>query len=598
MKSIRTAVAVALTAVLALALAACGSSSSNSSSSAASGAGSVSTGGFQSPTTESLTAGKRGGTLQVLNESDFESLDPGIAYYSIDYEVVFATQRPLYSNKPNTATEPTPDMADSPAEITPDNKTVTVHLKQGIHFSPPVNREVTSADVAYAIERGANPNVANPYFQSYFEAVEGAPKATGGPIKGIQTPNSHTIVLHLSEPKGQLVADALVLPLTAAVPKSYAEKFDASKPTDYANYQVATGPYMLKNDAQGKVLGIGYIPGQSATLVRNPNWNSKTDFRPAYLDQINIKIGGTNTVIGRQVLEGTNVVENEPPAQASVRLAAEKFRQQIEISPGAGSHYIAVNNKLGLFSNVNLRKAVWAALNRTAMNKARGGELVTTVGTHFIFPTIPGFEQAGGLKGPQVDYNEHSEGSAAVAEKYMKLAGYPSGKYTGGKTLEVVGSRGSPAEQDAEIVNQTLKNLGFQTKFTLVESATMYGKYCGVPEEEVDVCPSVGWAADFADPQTVLNITFNGKFISSTGNVNWSQTNVPQINAAMSAAETVQGQSARASAWAKIDEELVKQAAAIPFDWDKQPQIEGSEVAGVGDLWNVGQWDYNWTSLK
>jgi peptide/nickel transport system substrate-binding protein len=598
MKSIRTAAAVALTAALALVLAACGSSSSGGSSSAASGGGSVSTGGFQNPTTESLTGGKRGGTLQVLNETDFESLDPGKAYYSIDYEVVFATQRPLYSNKPNTASEASPDMADSPVEIAPDNKTITVHLRQGIHFSPPVNSEVTAEDVAYAIERGANPNVANPYFQSYFEAIEGAPKATGGPIKGIQTPNTHTIVLHLTEPKGQLVADALVLPLTAAVPKQYAEKFDRHAPSDYANYQVATGPYMLKNNAEGKVLGIGYVPGQSATLVRNPNWNAKTDFRPAYLDQINIKIGGTNTVIGRQVLEGTNVVENEPPAQSSVRLAAERFKRQLEISPGGGTHYIAVNNKVGPFSNINLRKALWAALDRTAMDKARGGELVTNVMTHFIFPTIPGFEQAGGLKGPLVDYNEHPEGSPAVAEKYMKLAGYPSGRYTGGKTLEVVGSRGSPQEQDAEIVNQTLKNLGFQTKFTLVESATMYSKYCGVPKQEVDVCPSVGWAADFADPQTVLNITFNGKFIDSTGNVNWGQTNVPQINAAMSAAETVQGQSARASAWAKIDEELVKQAAAIPFDWDKQPNIEGSEVVGVGDLWDVGEWDYNWTSLK
>lgn len=275
MKSIRTAAAVALTAALALVLVACGSSSSGGSSTTASATGNISTGGFQNPTTQSLTGGKRGGTLQVLNETDFESLDPGNAYYSIDYEVVFATQRPLYSNKPNTASEATPDMADSPVEIAPDNKTVTVHLKQGIHFSPPVNSEVTAEDVAYAIQRGANPNVANPYFQSYFEAIEGAPKATGGPIKGIQTPNTHTIVLHLTEPKGQLVADALVLPLTAAVPKQYTEKLDRHAPSEYANYQVATGPYMLKNNAEGKVLGIGYIPGQSATLVRNPNWNPK-----------------------------------------------------------------------------------------------------------------------------------------------------------------------------------------------------------------------------------------------------------------------------------------------------------------------------------
>src|ERR1035438_4186896 len=206
MKSIRTLVAGVLVAALALLLAACGSSSSSSTS--ATTAGTSTTAGYPSPTTESLTGGKRGGTLTVLDETDFEHLDPGIAYYSLDYEVVFATQKPLYSQKPNS-TEASPDMAAGPPEISADNKTVTVKLKEGVHFSPPVNSEVTSEDVAYAIERGANPNVANPYFQSYFEAVEGAPKATGGPIKGITTPDKHTIVFKLAEPKGQLVADAL-----------------------------------------------------------------------------------------------------------------------------------------------------------------------------------------------------------------------------------------------------------------------------------------------------------------------------------------------------------------------------------------------------
>jgi len=597
MKSIRAVAILALAAGLALLLAACGSSSSPSSSSSSS-SGTIGTAGYLSPATESLTGGKKGGVLQVLDETDFEHLDPGLAYYSLDYEVVFATQKPLYSNKPNTSTEMSPDMASALPEISSDNKTVTVKLREGVHFSPPVNREVTSEDVAYAIERGANPNIANPYIHSYFDAVEGVPKATGGPIAGIQTPDKHTIVFHLTEPKGQIVADSLLLPLTAAVPKEYAAKFDAHKPSDYATHQVATGPYMLKNSASGVVLGVGYVPGKSATLVRNPNWNASTDFRPAYLDEIAIKIGGTNAVIGRQVLEGTNIVENEPPDKSAIRLAAEKYRAQLEISPGAGSHYIGVDNKVGPFSNVNLRKAFWAALNRTAMDRARGGSLVTNVMTHFIYPTINGFEQSGGLTGPKFDYNEHPEGSAAIAEKYIKLAGYPSGKYTGGKTIQIVGSSSPPAKEDAEIVNQTLKNLGFTTKFTLVETSTMYAKYCNVPKENIDVCPSVGWIADFADPQTVLNITFNGKLISATGNVNWSQFNNPKINAAMAAAESVSGSSARATAWAKIDEEIVAEAAAIPFDWDKQANIEGSKVNGVGDLWDVGEWDYSFTSLK
>jgi peptide/nickel transport system substrate-binding protein len=121
-------------------------------------------------------------------------------------------------------------------------------------------------------------------------------------------PNNHEIVFKLTAPDGQIVAEALQLPLSAPVPKEYAEKFDRRKPSDYADYQVATGPYMLKNDAAGKVLGIGYIPGRSATRVRNPNWRRATDFRPAYVNARRIKIGGTSAVLGRQVLEVTMLI--------------------------------------------------------------------------------------------------------------------------------------------------------------------------------------------------------------------------------------------------------------------------------------------------
>ncbi len=588
MRPIRLGVLVALAGALALLLTACGSSSSSS----------VSSSGIQSPKTQPQSGGKRGGTLTVLNHEDFENIDPGIAYFSIDYEVVYATQRPLYSYKPNTFSTPSPDMASAAPEISSDGKTITVQIRHGVHFSPPVNREVTSADVAYAIERGGNPNVANPYFESYFGTLEGFEKAKGGPFPGITTPNKYTIVFHLTKPNAQVVSDALVLPLTAAVPEEYAKKFDAKKPSEYGNYQVATGPYMFKANAEGKVLGIGYQPGKSATLVRNPNWNPSTDFRPAYLDQININIGGDPTVIGRQVLEGSDMVQNDTPAQPIVQLAYEHFRSQLSISPGAGDHYIAVNNKQGPFSNINVRKALWAALDRTAMNKARGGSLVTDVMTHFIYPEIPGFEDAGGLAGPKVNYNEHPEGDMALAESYMKLAGYPSGKYTGGKTIQVVGSTGDPASEDAEIANQTLKTLGFKTKLSLVDQSVMYAKYCGVPAEEIDVCPNVGWIADFGDPQAVLDVPFNGKNIIPSGNNNWGQVNNPTINAAMDKAELLIGQEAREKAWAAIDRELVADAAAIPYDWDKQPNIESKDVAGVGDLSNIGQWDYSFTSLK
>jgi peptide/nickel transport system substrate-binding protein len=595
MRSLRTITLAAVVGVLALVLAACGSS--GSSKSASSGAGIAP--GIKTPKTQSLTGGKRGGTLNVLNHQDFEHIDPGQSYFSIDYEAMNAAQRTLFSYKPNTFSETSPDLASEPAQISADAKTITIHIRHGVRFSPPVNREVTSADVAYALQRTANPSVANPYYLGYLGSIEGMSKASGGPVPGIKTPDKYTIVLHLTEPQAQIVVSSLVLPMSAPVPEEYAKKLDAKKPSEYGNYQVATGPYMFKADSSGKVLGVGYQPGKSATLVRNPNWDASTDFRPAYLDQINISIGGDTTVIGRQVLEGSHTVQNDTPAQSIVKLAYEKFRSQLLISPGAGDHYIAVNNSSGPFTNVNLRKAYWAVLNREAMDKARGGSLVTTVMTHYLWPEIPGFEEAGGLAGPKVDYNEHPQGDLSVAEKYMKLAGYPSGRYTGAKTLQVVGSTGNPASEDAQIANEALKKLGFKTKLNLVDQSVMYAKFCGVVSEKIDVCPNVGWVADFGDPQAVLDVPFNGKLIVKNGtNSNWGLVNHPKINAAMTAAEKLLGTATRAKAWARIDEELVEEAVAVPYDWDKQPGIESKDVAGVADLWDIGEWDYSYTSLK
>jgi peptide/nickel transport system substrate-binding protein len=97
MKSIRTILLAALAGVFALGIAACGSSSSSKSANTGIGVPQ----GIQTPATESLTGGKRGGTLNVLNHEDFEHIDPGQSYFAIDYQAVYATNRPLYSYKPN-----------------------------------------------------------------------------------------------------------------------------------------------------------------------------------------------------------------------------------------------------------------------------------------------------------------------------------------------------------------------------------------------------------------------------------------------------------------------------------------------------------------
>jgi peptide/nickel transport system substrate-binding protein len=610
MKSLARGLAiVAAVCGLAVALAACGGSSSSSSGS--SGGSSSSIKPALTGENQTLTGGTKGGTLQVLQHEDFQHLDPGETYFSLDYEIMYPTQRTLYIFPPNNSQTLIPDLATSLPTISDGGKTVTVHLKHGVKFSPPVNREVTSADVAYAIERGANPNVANPYFPSYFNYIVGAPKATGGPIPGVVTPDKYTIVFHLSVPYGSFFSGALSLPLTAPVPKSFAAPLDAKKPTQYGTYLVATGPYMIKSDSKGKVTGLGYQPGKSMTLVRNPNWVASTDPRPGYLDQININIGGDPNVFPRQILTGSHMVSGDAPSGSLIKLAYQKYYNQLIATPGAGDYYVALNNAKGPFANVNVRKAFWAALDREAMVKVAGGQVVGTVGTHFLYPGSLGYDQAGGAHGPSVDYNNYPSGNMTVAQKYMKLAGYSSGKYTGGKTIKIVGSTGDPADKWASIANQAAIALGFKTNFNTVDQPVMYGKYCGVPKAEIDVCPNVGWIRDWSDPQTLLDPTFAGFNIVTTNNSNWSQTSwqdgpggphagqaTTPIDKAMKKAEAAVGTTARAAAWAKVDQMLVANAVAVPYYFTNQPNVESKNVRGINDLWNVGSWDYGWTSLK
>jgi peptide/nickel transport system substrate-binding protein len=574
---VRALAMAAVSALTVVALAACGSS----------GGSSTSTGG----------GGQRGGTLTLLTAEDISNLDPGITYSSLDLTLLAATQRTLYAYKPDDPQHITPDLASGPPQVSADGKTLTVKLRSGVHYAPPVKREVSSKDVKYAIERGFAPNVANPYASTYYGDIVGADEAKGGPIAGIETPDDHTIVFRLTRPTASLLAQATILPLDVPVPPEYAKPFDAHSPSDYGNHVVATGPYMLANDAHGKVLGTGYVPGRRLHVVRNPDWKASTDTRPAYLDDVVWTIGGTPTVSAHQVLQGSHMVFGDAPPASIVKLAYQRYRPQITFSPGAGSRYIALNTQLAPFDDANLRKAVAAALDRNQMRLVRGGAVIGDVATHMVYPGVLGFEQAGGQHGPGFDFLAAPAGNMTLARKYLAAAGYPNGRYTGGGTVQVVGLAGAPDDSDAQIVDQTLRDLGFKTNLKIVDASVMYSRFCALPKARVQVCPNLGWIRDFSDPQTVLDAAFNGAAIAPENNSNWPQLNDPKINAAMSAAELTVGEQQRAQAWAKIDRMVTATAAAIPWLWDRQPLVTSRDVHCARELWDQGNCDFAYSSV-
>jgi peptide/nickel transport system substrate-binding protein len=580
--------AVAVVAALSLGVAACGGGSNNNKKA-----------GNTNATTPPKSA-KQGGVLTVLWGGDVDHIDCGQAYYQMSYFICYSTQRPLYSYKPDDGATIVPDIAQSAPEVSADGKTVTVKLRTGVKFSPPVNRAVTSKDVKYAIERGFYSTVANGYAGAYFGDLEGAKVGAkpGSTISGIETPDDQTIVFHLKRPTGGvLAAGALAMPLTAPVPEDYAKPFDAKTPTTYGENQVATGPYMVENDSSGKA--VGYKSGTSIHLVRNPNWDKSTDFKPAYLDEINNLEGNDDPeVASRRILTGKSMINGDwAPPPAIVKQAVSQYKSQITFVGGAGNRYVSMNTTVKPFDNINVRKAVSAAFDRNAMRLTRGGPLIGDIATHFIMPGTPGFDEAGGMNGTGVDFlSKDGQPNMALAAEYMKKAGYASGKYTGTEPILMVGSNTGEASKAAEVTKQQFEKLGFKVTLRLVNTNTMYTRYCNSPAAKVAVCPNVGWIKDFADGQTVLDPTFNGKNILDQGNSNWPQLNDPTINAAMDKAEVAPADQ-RAAAWGNIDKMVTAQAAAVPWLWDKLALIESPNVNGVATQFNA-QWDLNYTSIK
>jgi peptide/nickel transport system substrate-binding protein len=553
-------------------------------------------GGTDKASNGSPTEGKKGGKLTQLGASDVDFNDPAITYYTGGIQVIDATQTGLYLPKPGEE-DAVPGLADGEPQISDDKKTVTVKLRKGVKFGPPVNREVQAKDIKYAFERAATSNVPNQY-PNYWDFIEGYPEKPGKyqEIPGIVVDNPYQITFKLAKALGVPFAAFLAMPLTSPVPKEYAEEFDKESPSTYNEHVVSSGPYMIENDAQGKL--VGYKPGKSIHLVRNPNWNKDADFRPAYLDEILLTTNATDAnVSGRQVLQGENLVlDTNPPAQVLKRVV-QRQKDQLVTLPGGGFRWFPLNTTVKPLDNINVRKAILAVWDRDASIKARGGSFVGKPGTHFIPPGISGFDEAGGDKGPGFDFLANPKGDQALAEKYMKEAGYSSGKYEGTDELLMVGANVDPGKAQAEVAKAQLEKLGFKVRFRTVPQDAVYTEWCQQPAKKVAVCGTGGWFKDFNDPQSMLEPTFKGSAINKVGgNNNLAQLDDPKIDKAMDDAALLEGEE-RYQAWGEIDKMITEQAPAVPFIWDNTNLIHAKNVNGVGNAYFNG-WDFAFTSIK
>jgi len=535
---------------------------------------------------------RRGGELTVLAAGDVDSLDPGSAANQFSFMLADATQRRLLTEGPRKGQDLLPDIAQSLPEVDERLGTVTFRIKPGVRFSPPVRRQVRSADFKYAIERLLLPGVVGGDSDNLLAGLVGVAAArravrrdptTAPDIRGITTPRPLVLRLEFSPRIPPLALNALTLPATAPVPAGYARRLDASIPSRYGLHAVGTGPYMVENDSTG--LLTGHRPGVEIRLVRNPEWDPDTDRRPAFLDRIKIESGYVSSrAASLKILDGEGMINGDfSPDPVSLREAAREHPSQLMMAPAGSTVFASLNTTVPPLDDLRVRRAVVAATDRLALQRVRGGSFSGTLATHFIPPGVAGFDRAGGRGGPGFDFLADPSGDPALAAEYMRRAGYPTGSYQGERPIQMVTDNTTVGKRSAEIVRQALESVGIRAEVKAVARDTMYTGYCNVPSARVAVCPSVGLVRLFNDPQTMLVPGFSGREIKPVNNSNWPQLDVEAINRAMARASRFDLHSRRAAAWGRIDRMITAEAPGIPIVWVEVGLLSSRNVVNVFD---------------
>ena len=308
-----------------------------------------------------------GGTLRMARSGDGPSLDPGDSYDGSAWNLMRNYARTLVAFKaaPGEAgTTLVPDLATSLGAASEGAKTWTYTLRPGLKYED--GSAITSTDIKYAVARQLDKNVlanGHPAFNDMLSDLPPGYSVYGDKnldnLTSIETPDEKTIVFHLSKPFAGF--DYLAqLPATAPVPQ--AKDTGAS----YQEKVISSGPYKFDT----------IEPGKQFTLVRNAEYDPATDpdtGRKPLVDRIEVALNVDAAEIERRLMAGDLDVGDivDPATRAELSTEPEKSRTDSPIQPDV--RFTVINTDVAPLDNVDCRKAVQYAVDKTAYQRAYGG---------------------------------------------------------------------------------------------------------------------------------------------------------------------------------------------------------------------------------
>ncbi|MFB7496826.1 ABC transporter substrate-binding protein [Streptomyces sp. NPDC056161] len=515
---------------------------------------------------EEVPGAKSGGTITVYQEAGLSHLDPGQIYVSDAGQVANLLFRRLTQfqedDKGNVSV--VGDLATDSGKSSDGGKTWTFTLKDGVKDEK--GNPITSADVRHTVERTYAKFIFDgpTYLQTWLSGADYRKALPDGgfgskhlPASVLDTPDDKTVVFHFDTARPDL-PQTLAMAGYGIVP----EKTDTKEKYDKA--PVSTGPYKI---AENKI-------GKSMTLVKNTNWDPKTDsVRHQYVNGFNIQFGVTESTQTKRLIADQG--DNKNAIQLTNGVEATQIQDVIgapEVNKRTVKGYqpfvMQLSFNLDRVKDKKVREAVTYAVNSKSLIAGEGGAYGGDVAPNYFAPTLPGYEPAydpyGRLKTPQ--------GNIAKAEEILKDV--PDSE----KTLVFAYANSEAGQKRKVAIEDALTKVGLKIVSKEVDSASYY-EQIGKLDNPYDMYIS-GWGQDWPSPGTVVTPIFDGTQVTD-GSPNYSHVKDPKVDALIKKALTQEPTEAAAT-WKEAEHYLLENVIpAAPLWYTKQFQLSGSNVGGA-----------------
>jgi peptide/nickel transport system substrate-binding protein len=487
-----------------------------------------------------------GGTLKLLYQGAFGSIDPQINYTLQGWQLEQATEDGLMNFKKAQGTAAytvVPDLAVAIPKATNGGKTWVFKLRSGIKFSN--GQVVKPTDVLATFQRIFK--VHGPTAASFYGSIVGATACLKTPatctLKGgvIASNAKGTVTFNLTKADGEWLQQ-IAVPLASIVPAGTPEKDQGDKPVP------GTGPYMVKS----------YDPNHQIVLVRNPYFKVwSKDAQPAgYPDEITQRFDLTGEAAVTQIENGqADWIGFSIPSDRLNELAT-KYPKQLFLNQLTAMWYVPMNTHLAPFNNLKARQAVNYAVDRAAVVRLFGGTNLGTPSCQILPAGFPG----------HVDYCPYSKNPGAKwsAPDLAKAKALVKASGTAGQKVAIVVQNDTADKAIGTYLESLLNQLGWKATIKVLAVSVQF-TYIQSTKNHVQISLTQ-WYQDYPAASDFLNVLFGCDSYrpGSDTSINIAGFCDKSIQAQMDKAEALGATNPTAAnaLWSKVDKQVTDQSAA------------------------------------